>query len=66
VADPTYAEQLACAERELKYRGSRYKKWIAEGKMERQVAEHEYRCMRAIVGTLRRLADDEAQQGRLL
>ncbi|MEE9383179.1 MAG: hypothetical protein V3V08_07180 [Nannocystaceae bacterium] len=45
-------EQIACVEREIKLRGSVYKRRIAQKKMTRHLAEHEFNCMAAIRQTL--------------
>jgi hypothetical protein len=50
---------LEAAEREAKMRASVYPRWIASGKMTEAKADHEVRCMIAIVGVLKALASDD-------
>ena len=51
--------QIACAERELKYRLRVYDRWCTEGRMDRAKAAHELSAMRAIVTTLQQVARGE-------
>lgn len=47
--------QIACAERELKYRIRVYGRWCDEGRMARDKANHELAAMRAILDTLQQV-----------
>lgn len=51
--------QIACAERELKYRHRVYPRWCDAGKMTTQKAAHELAAMHAIVITLQQLERGE-------
>lgn len=59
--EPTYRptitleEQLAAAERELKYRQRVYPRRIAKGQMSINLARHETAAMEAIIETLGRM-----------
>jgi len=54
-----FAHQLDCAEREVKYRERCYPRWVAEGKMSKATADAQLAAMKAIVETLRPLAESE-------
>lgn len=45
--------QLACVARELALRESAYPKWVASGRMKKEVAERELARMRAVMETLK-------------
>lgn len=45
----TETDKLKCVERELRLRKKVYPRWVAEGRMTQQQAEHEIDCMQAIV-----------------
>jgi hypothetical protein len=62
----THRQQLECAERELKMRERVYPRWVAQEKMNQEKADHEIACMRAIVATLKPLAEQESGQMSLL
>ena len=53
------AEQLECAERELKLRQRVYPRRVADGKMTQAQADRELARMEAIIATLRGLAELE-------
>jgi hypothetical protein len=55
----TLDEQIACAERELRYRIRLYPKWIEAGKITSDVAGKEQAAMRAILDTLMRVKRGE-------
>jgi hypothetical protein len=59
MAEIPYADQLACAERELKLRHRVYPRWVEQGRMSRQLADRELLAMQAIVATLKELAEKE-------
>ena len=48
----TIDQQLQAAVRELGMRERCYPKWVAQGTLKADKAEHELKCMRAIIGTL--------------
>jgi hypothetical protein len=54
-----YAEQLACVERELKWRQRVYPRRVADGRMTQAKAIEEVRTMEAVADTLRGLASQE-------
>ncbi len=51
----TIAEQIACAERELRLRQRCYPKWVQERRMSQATADKEIAGMTAIIETLREL-----------
>lgn len=55
----TTADELACAERELKYREWVYPRWVASGKMSAGKAAHEIEAMKSIVARLRSAAEKD-------
>ena len=59
MSDVTLAEKLHSAERELKMRRQVYPRWVARQKMSQEQADHEIRCMEAIVEDYRTLAEKE-------
>jgi hypothetical protein len=61
----TLREQQKEAERELALRTHVYPKWIAAGKLTVAKANRQTDLMRAIVNTLRDLADAEERHGKL-
>lgn len=65
-AEPTKAELLACATRELRMRRRVYPHWVNDGRMPQAKADHELACMEAIVRLLEPLAEAEKPQGKLL
>lgn len=48
-------DQVAAAEREVKYRERVYVRWVESGKMTQAHADHQLRCMKAIVESLKGL-----------
>ena len=54
-----YAEQLECAERELRLRQRVYPRRVSDGKMTQALADREIARMEAIIETLRPLAEGE-------
>lgn len=48
----TLDEQIKCVRREIALRTNVYTKWIASGRMDREQAEYEMECMRAVLLTL--------------
>lgn len=48
-------DQVAAAEREVRYRERAYARWVESGKMTQTKADHELRCMKAIVESLKGL-----------
>lgn len=57
----TTLDKLQCAERELKSRRFVYARWLKNGNMTPDKAEHEIACMQAIVDDYRmRLAQERA------
>lgn len=55
----SYADQVACVERELTMRKRVYPRWTAEGKMTKAKADAEIRTMTAVLETLHGLAQRE-------
>lgn len=51
--------QIACVEREIKYRTRAYPRWIKAGKMSAAEAEYQLMAMRAVRDTLRRVQEQE-------
>lgn len=51
----TLTEMLACALRELSLRKSCYPKWIEQGRLTQEKADHEIECMRSIIDRLEML-----------
>ncbi len=49
--------QLACVRRELALRKAAYPKWVTNGRMKAEVAEHETNCMQAVHDTLSTLIE---------
>jgi hypothetical protein len=54
--------QIACVKREVKMREKCYPGWIGDGRMASQTAERELDAMRAVLDTLRGIAE---RQGSL-
>jgi hypothetical protein len=48
-------EQIAAAEREVKYREHVYPRWVMAGRMRQDMADRQIATMKAIVETLRGL-----------
>lgn len=59
--DISLAEQLTCAEREVRLRCKTYPRWVHARKMEPLHAEQEIARMRAIVQTLRGLVEGQQE-----
>ena len=58
---PSLAEQIQCVRRELALRSACYPRWSAPGgRMKPKQAEHEIRCMEAVLATLREVEAGEA------
>lgn len=49
---PTYAEQIACVERELRFRRRVYARRVADRKMSQTQAEREIALMEAVLASL--------------
>ncbi len=52
--------QIACVERELGYRERCYPRWVQEGRMKQDKADAELAAMRAVLATLKAVAEGEA------
>jgi hypothetical protein len=46
------SDQIKCAKREVAMRERAFPKWVRDGRMKADAAEHELAAMRAIVATL--------------
>lgn len=57
------SDQIACVERELKFRRRLYPHWVANGKMEKAEADTEIARMEAVLVTLQGLVPDLFNQG---
>lgn len=55
----SFAEQLACVERELKLRKRAYPRWVRDGRMPEASADREIRTMEAVAETVRLVAQSE-------
>jgi len=55
----SYADQVACVERELTMRRRVYPRWVDAGKMTKAKADAEIRTMTAVLETLRGLEQRE-------
>jgi hypothetical protein len=55
----TKTDKLRCVERELRMRKKVYPRWIAEGRMTQQQAEHEIDCMAAIAADYDKIVHGE-------
>lgn len=66
MADPTTAEKLACARRELAMRKSAYPGWIERGKMTAEKAAYELALMQAIARDYEALLESEKAEARAL
>lgn len=53
-------EQIKCAKRELALRQRVYPKWVRDGRMKREAADHELAAMQAIVASLEALLSVQA------
>jgi hypothetical protein len=49
----TLEHQIACVAREIALREAAYPKWVASGRMKREVAERELARMKAVIETLK-------------
>lgn len=45
-------EQITCARREIAFRERVYVRWVSEGKLKQDKADHELAAMRAVLATL--------------
>lgn len=52
--------QIACVEREIGYRERCYPRWVTEGRMKEDKADAELAAMRAVLATLKAVAEGEA------
>lgn len=52
-------DQVAAAERELRFRIRVYPRWVQQEKISQAVADHQLAAMRAIVNTLQQVARGE-------
>lgn len=52
-------EQIACIERELRYRQRVYPDWVARGRMTQAKSREELRRMEAVLATLRALEEGQ-------
>jgi hypothetical protein len=57
----TYAELLACAERELRMRNKVYARWVDTGQMPERTAKREIELMEEIAAMLRALDECQAR-----
>ncbi len=57
-AEVTLKEQISCIERELKFRGNLYARWVDRGKMTPYKATYELRAMGAVLQTLEKLHEE--------
>lgn len=48
----TIIAQIACVKREIAMRERVYPKWVLSGSMKAEAADHEVRCLKAVLGTL--------------
>ena len=55
----SYADQVACVERELAMRRRAYPRWVEAGKMTKAKADAETGAMTAVLETLQGLAKSE-------
>ncbi len=55
----TLDAQIACIRRELALRKSAYPKWVTNGRMKPEAADHEIQCMQAVHDTLSALRDEK-------
>ncbi len=53
----TLAAQVTCVRRELALRKAAYPKWVTNGRMKAEVADHEINCMQAVHDTLTALLE---------
>jgi hypothetical protein len=47
--------QITCVKRELRFRERSYPRWVSEGKMTQQQADHELAHMKAVLATLEKI-----------
>lgn len=52
--------QIAAVEREIGYRERCYPRWVTEGRMKEDKADAELAAMRAVLATLKAVAEGEA------
>jgi hypothetical protein len=62
----TARDKAECAKREYKMRRRVYPRWVGEGKMSGQKADHEIAIMEAIAADYQRQAEAEEAEERLL
>lgn len=51
-------DQIACIQREIRYRERCYPRWLQTGTLTKEVADYEIACMRQVLRTLRALIND--------
>lgn len=61
MSDVTIAEQIACVERELRYRCHVYARRVLEGKMSQRQAERERATMEAVLATLQKIGKEQGE-----
>jgi hypothetical protein len=64
--DISLHDQLACARRELRMRTTCYPRWVQDGRMNPDTADHELAAQRAIVETLTALVEQETQAAQMI
>ncbi len=55
----TITDEIRCIEREIKLRENFYPRWINAGRMTEGKADHEIRCMKAILERLHEVESTE-------
>lgn len=53
----TFADKIACVEREIAMRKRVYRAWVGNGKMKLDDAEYQIACMEAVLADIKLLAD---------
>jgi hypothetical protein len=66
MSPPSLTAQWQCAQREYRLRSQCYPRWIAQGRIARDVAKQELETMAAIVRTLRELVEQQRGQHSLV
>lgn len=57
--DVSIDTQIACILREMSYRDRVYPRWVKEGRMRQQQADHERLAMQAVLRTLNKVKKEE-------
>lgn len=65
MTEPSIADLVECAKRELALRQRVYPKWVESGRLDARKADHEVECMQHIVSRLEKIRDEEAGQPSL-